>query len=146
MRKYFVIRSFRSACSSVKIVKGYILIPCLLKCCRGTCSFVGMLKGHMVRKRLGTLVYIDHTTQEHKTWWIAKAHYRIGVCTRPTPIREKHFNRFTNVASFRSPSINVVFICLVLLYHYVPSLHGRNTKQMLQRNYQCSTNIFLSFI
>jgi len=28
--------------------------PDLLKCCRGTCSFVGMLKGYMVRKRLGT--------------------------------------------------------------------------------------------
>jgi len=33
MRKYFVIRSFR-----------------------GTCSSVGMLKGYMVRKRLGTPV------------------------------------------------------------------------------------------
>jgi len=30
--------------------------PYLLKCCRGTCSFVGMLKGYMVRKRLGTPV------------------------------------------------------------------------------------------
>jgi len=28
--------------------------PYLLKCCRGKCSFVGMLKGYMVRKRLGT--------------------------------------------------------------------------------------------
>jgi len=28
--------------------------PYLLKCCRGTCSLVGMLKGCMVRKRLGT--------------------------------------------------------------------------------------------
>ena len=28
--------------------------PYLLKCCRGTCSFVRMLKGYMVRKRLGT--------------------------------------------------------------------------------------------
>jgi len=28
--------------------------PYLLKCCRGTCSFVGMLKGYMVRKRFGT--------------------------------------------------------------------------------------------
>jgi len=28
--------------------------PYLLKCCRGTRSFVGMLKGYMVRKRLGT--------------------------------------------------------------------------------------------
>jgi len=28
--------------------------PYLLKCCRGTCSFVGMLKRYMVRKRLGT--------------------------------------------------------------------------------------------
>jgi len=27
--------------------------PYLLKCSRGTCSFVGMLKGYMVRKRLG---------------------------------------------------------------------------------------------
>jgi len=26
----------------------------LLKCCRGTSSFVGMLKGFMVRERLGT--------------------------------------------------------------------------------------------
>jgi len=26
----------------------------LLTCCRGTCSFVGMLKGYMERKRLGT--------------------------------------------------------------------------------------------
>ena len=26
----------------------------LLKCCRGTCSSVGMLKGYMVRERLGT--------------------------------------------------------------------------------------------
>jgi len=30
--------------------------PYLLKCCRGTCSFVGMLKGYMVRKKLGTPV------------------------------------------------------------------------------------------
>ena len=28
MRKYFIIRSFRDACSSVKILKGYILIFC----------------------------------------------------------------------------------------------------------------------
>ena len=28
--------------------------PYLLKCCRGTRSFDGMLKGYMVRKRLGT--------------------------------------------------------------------------------------------
>jgi len=28
--------------------------PYLLKCWRGTCSFVGMLKGYMVRKRLRT--------------------------------------------------------------------------------------------
>jgi len=28
--------------------------PYLLKCCRGTCSFLGMLKGYMVRERLGT--------------------------------------------------------------------------------------------
>jgi len=28
--------------------------PYLLICCRGTCSFVGMLKGYMIRKRLGT--------------------------------------------------------------------------------------------
>jgi len=28
--------------------------PYLLKCCGGTCSFVGMLRGYMVRKRLGT--------------------------------------------------------------------------------------------
>ena len=26
----------------------------LLKCCRGTCSSVGMLKGYMVKERLGT--------------------------------------------------------------------------------------------
>jgi len=32
----------------------------LLKCCRGTCSFVGMLKGYMVRERLGTPV-LDNT-------------------------------------------------------------------------------------
>jgi len=30
--------------------------PYLLKCCKDTCSFVGMLKGYMVRKRLGTPV------------------------------------------------------------------------------------------
>jgi len=30
--------------------------PYLLKCCGGTCSFVGMLKGYIVRKRLGTSV------------------------------------------------------------------------------------------
>jgi len=30
--------------------------PYLLKCCGGTCSFVGMLKGYIVRKRLGTPV------------------------------------------------------------------------------------------
>jgi len=34
--------------------EGVGLHPYLLKCCRGTCSFVGMLKGYMVRKRLGT--------------------------------------------------------------------------------------------
>jgi len=28
--------------------------PYLLRCCRGACSFVEMLKGCMVRKRLGT--------------------------------------------------------------------------------------------
>jgi len=28
--------------------------PYLLKCCGDTCSFVGMLKGYIVRKRLGT--------------------------------------------------------------------------------------------
>jgi len=28
--------------------------PYLLKCWKGTCSFVGMLKGYMVRKWLGT--------------------------------------------------------------------------------------------
>jgi len=28
--------------------------PYLLKCCGGTCSFVGMLKGYIIRKRLGT--------------------------------------------------------------------------------------------
>jgi len=28
--------------------------PYLLKCRGGTCSFVGMLKGYIVRKRLGT--------------------------------------------------------------------------------------------
>jgi len=33
--------------------------PYLLKCCRGTCSFVGMLNGYMVRKRLGTPV-LEH--------------------------------------------------------------------------------------
>jgi len=38
MRKYFVIRSFRGTCSSVKIVHPY-----LLKCYRGTWSFVRML-------------------------------------------------------------------------------------------------------
>jgi len=36
--------------------------PYLLKCCRGTCSFVGMLKGYMVRKRLGTPV-LKHVAQ-----------------------------------------------------------------------------------
>jgi len=30
--------------------------PYLLKCCRGTWSFAGMLKGYRVRKRLGTPV------------------------------------------------------------------------------------------
>ena len=30
------------------------LHPYLLKCYRGTCLFVGMLKGYMVRNRLGT--------------------------------------------------------------------------------------------
>ena len=46
-----------------KEFQGYMFIcensegvhPYLLKCCRGTCSFVRMLKGYMVRKRLGTL-------------------------------------------------------------------------------------------
>ena len=45
-----------------KDFQGYMFIcqnsegvhPYLLKCCRGTCSFAGMLKGYMVRKRLGT--------------------------------------------------------------------------------------------
>jgi len=45
-----------------KEFQGYMFIfqksegvhPYLLKCCRGTCSFVAMLKGYMVRKRLGT--------------------------------------------------------------------------------------------
>jgi len=30
------------------------VLPYLLKRCGGTCSFVGMLKGYIVRKRLGT--------------------------------------------------------------------------------------------
>jgi len=33
----------------------------LLKCCRGTCSSVGMLKRYMVRERLGTLGLADAT-------------------------------------------------------------------------------------
>ena len=49
-------------------VYGYMFIcqnsegvhPYLLKCCRGTCTFVGMLKGYMVRKRLGTPELIHH--------------------------------------------------------------------------------------
>jgi len=47
-----------------KVFYGYMFIwqisegvhPYLLKCCRDTCSFVEMLKGYMVRKRLGTLL------------------------------------------------------------------------------------------
>ena len=35
------------------------LPPCLLKCCRDTCTFVGMLKGCMVRKRLVTPVLLN---------------------------------------------------------------------------------------
>jgi len=34
--------------------------PYLLKCCGGTCSFVGMLKGYIVRKRLWTPGLDDH--------------------------------------------------------------------------------------
>jgi len=32
----------------------------LLKCCRGTCSSFGMLKGYMVRERLETPVLMEH--------------------------------------------------------------------------------------
>jgi len=39
--------------------------PYLLKFCRGTCSFIGMLKGYMVRKKLGTPV-VDNR-QTHRT-------------------------------------------------------------------------------
>jgi len=39
--------------------------PKLLKCCRGTCSFVGMLKGYMVRKRLGTPAVAGCQTHFH---------------------------------------------------------------------------------
>jgi len=41
-------------------------------------------------------VYHKHnqTMQEHKKW-LAIAHYRIGVCTRPTQIGEKHFKNST---------------------------------------------------
>jgi len=28
--------------------------PYLLKCCRGTCSYAGMVKGYILRKRIGT--------------------------------------------------------------------------------------------
>jgi len=38
-------------CEKSEVVYSY-----LLKCCRGTCSFVGMLKGYMVRKSLGVPV------------------------------------------------------------------------------------------
>jgi len=43
MIKYFFIRNFRATFSSVEILKG-------------TCYSVGMLKGYMVRERLGTPV------------------------------------------------------------------------------------------
>jgi len=40
----------------------------------------------------------NQTTQVHKKW-LAIAHYRICVCTRPTLIGAKHFNSAPTVAS-----------------------------------------------
>ena len=44
--------------------------PYLLKRCRGTCLFVGMLKGYMVRKRLGTPDQVEkHDEKKTLTKW-----------------------------------------------------------------------------
>jgi len=53
MTKYFVLRNFRGACLS-------------FECWRRSCSSVGMLKGYMVRKRLGIPV-LERTTMSPKT-------------------------------------------------------------------------------
>jgi len=57
MTKCFVIGNFRGTCSSVEMLKGCMLIcrnaegvhAYKLECCGGTCLYVGMLKGYMVR-------------------------------------------------------------------------------------------------
>jgi len=62
MIKCIVIGYLRTTCTSAEMMKGYML-TCgnaegvhahLWKCWRGTCLPIGMLKGYMVRKRLGT--------------------------------------------------------------------------------------------
>jgi len=46
------------------------------------------------------VVLITDTVEQHKsTKWLAIAHYRIDVCTRPTLIGAKHFNSAPTVTS-----------------------------------------------
>jgi len=47
------------------------------------------------------VVHITSTIAQHKSTkkWLAIAHFRIGVCTRPTLIGAKHFNRAATVTS-----------------------------------------------
>jgi len=57
MRKYFVIRSFRGACSSVKILKGYILIFEMLL---GYMLICRNAEGVHGKKKVGNLCYLMH--------------------------------------------------------------------------------------
>jgi len=54
MIKYFVIRNFRGTCSSVEMLKGYMLIF------RNAEGVRAQLKGYIVREKLGTPVLVEY--------------------------------------------------------------------------------------
>jgi len=71
----------------------------LLKCCRGTCSSVGMLKGYMVRERLGTPVLKRHNSVRykgtaHETYLNAQhmLRYSARIHTQPFNDRVSHYS------------------------------------------------------
>jgi len=76
MKKYFVIRNFRGT-SHVHLSKSLrgICLSFEMLDLRGTCSSVGMLKGYMVRARLGTPVL-----RSRKFWKAAVGKFgKVGV-------------------------------------------------------------------
>jgi len=54
--------------------------PYLLKCCRGTCSFVRLLKGYMVRKRLGYgYPWWIWIRKKHSTWTLSTVTVKVNL-------------------------------------------------------------------